>query len=109
LAEQLANPGLDPAELAEDELARLGASERPVTDRLEVLQDGVEAIGQVGDDVIVVERSAVPGVERRRRIANEDGAGDEPLQVGSTFQDVVEGRGRIRQAVMLSVPITTRR
>jgi hypothetical protein len=58
-----------------------------------VLQDGVEALGEVGDDMVVVERLAVVGVEGGRgAAADEDGAGDERLEAGGLLQDLVEGR-----------------
>jgi hypothetical protein len=39
----------------------------------------LEAIGQVGDDVIVVARLAMVRVEDRRRFADQHGVGNEPL------------------------------
>lgn len=55
-----------------------------------MLQDRVEALGEVGDDVIVVERPAVVGVKGGRRAADQDRARDERLQAGGLLQDLIE-------------------
>jgi len=85
-AHQLAHPGLDPAKLAEDDLSGLGFGERPVRERLEVLQDHLEALIQVGEHVIVVERLAMMGMERSRGSTHQYGTGDDLLQLRGLLQ-----------------------
>jgi hypothetical protein len=48
--------------------------------------------------VIVVERPSVSGVEPGRRTADENGSRNEPLQVSSSFQDIIEGWRTIRHS-----------
>ena len=79
LREQLPHAGLDAPELAENDLPRLGLGRRPVPERLQVLEDRVEALREVRDDMVVIERLPMVGVKRRRGSPDQHGAGDQFL------------------------------
>ena len=91
-AKQLTHAGLDASELAEDDLPRLGLGRRPVPERLQVLEDRVEALREVPDDMVVIERLPMVGVERRRGSPDQHGAGDQFLQLYGLLQDVFQRR-----------------
>jgi hypothetical protein len=86
----------------------LHPSHRPIADRLQVLQDRVEAVGQVGDHMVVVERPAAPGVKGGCRTPHEHSPRDQSLEVGGPLQDVLE-RGGIGSPIMAMLSLQIRR
>jgi hypothetical protein len=103
-AKQLTHAGLDASELAEDDLPRLGLGRRPVSKRLQVLEDRVEALREVPDDMVVIERLPMMGVKRRRGSPDQHCARDRFLQLYGLLEDVFQRR---LHAMMLSDPRTT--
>src|SRR4029077_7215753 len=101
---QLTHAGLDAAELAQNDPPWLSLARRPVSKRLQVLEDRVEALREVHDDVVVIERLAMVGVQRGGRPPDQHGAGDQRLELRGLLQDIIK---RWHPA-MLSELITTK-
>jgi hypothetical protein len=85
----LANAGLDPTELAEDDLSGLRACRRPQSEGLQVLQVHVEALAEVGNHVVIVARLAMLGTRplpnlRRARCPGPQPAADRQGDRGRT-------------------------
>ncbi len=91
-ADHLPDPGFDPVEVAEDHLSGSDPVGGPALVLLDRFQDHLEAVGQVGDDVIVVARFAMVRVEDCRRAADEHGSGNQPLKMGGGLQQGDEPR-----------------
>ena len=56
-----------------------------------MVKDRLEPIVEIGDDVIVIERQAMPCVERGRRTTHEDRVWNDLLQAGGARQDILQG------------------
>ena len=94
LADHLPDPGLDPVEVPQDHLAGSDPVGCPALVFLDSFEHHLEAVRQVGEDVIVVARFAMVGIEDRRGAADQDRAGNQSLQM----------RGRLQQGDELRVP-----
>lgn len=59
---------------------------------LELEEDVVEALAQVGEDMIVVIGDAMPGMGGRGGAADEHSVREQPLGAGCCGQNIVPGR-----------------
>ena len=85
-ADEIPNPGIHTVETSKDELWPLDSCGDPTLCGLEVRQNVVEAIAQVLDDVVVIERNPMSGVVCRRGITDQDGVRHQLLQPGSGLE-----------------------
>lgn len=83
-ATHLAQTGLDAAEAAHDRERRLRGPHRrrPALRRLDRIQHRLVTVDEVGEDVVVIERVSVPGMEGRGGVAHEYGVGHNLLEAG---------------------------
>jgi len=90
--DELADPGLDPVEAAQNEHLRLDPRGDPTVGLLERAQHVVEPLLEIRQDVIVIERHPVPGVVRGSRSADQDGIGEHLLQARGSLEHLPEVR-----------------
>lgn len=99
----LAEPRLDPAESAHDRERRLRRPDRrrPPLGGFHGIEHRRVAVDQIRQDVIVVERVAVAGVERCGGVADEHGVGDDLLQAGCRDEHCSERRRGVRHTIII--------
>ncbi|GAB3768738.1 hypothetical protein GCM10028864_67520 [Microlunatus parietis] len=95
-AAELAYPGFDAAQLTQDDPSLGGSIGHPVTLPLECVEDEVEALLEVGDDVIMIERHSMPRMQCGRRPADENGIGHQRLEPCRRFQYLDQVLTRLR-------------
>ena len=89
-ADQVADPGLDPVEPAEDHHRTFDARGHPPFGCLERRENVVESLMEIGEHMIVIERLAVTSVKRRSRSAHQNEIGNELLKSCGCGQDGIE-------------------
>ena len=93
LADHLADPCLDPIEAPQDHFSWGDPVRRPALVFLDRFEHYLEAVGEVGEDVIVIARFAVVRVEDRRGAAHSEprlapaAAGARPIPAGRRTVD----------------------
>ncbi|MHB1975209.1 MAG: single-stranded DNA-binding protein [Acidimicrobiales bacterium] len=90
LANELADTGLDPVELSEDDLSWSDAVGDPTVGCLDRLEDRVELLSEIGDDMVVIERLPVVGPQRRHRPADEHSVRNYVLELGGRFEHTLQ-------------------
>jgi hypothetical protein len=91
-APELANAGQDALQTPQNEDWPPDTRGLPTRGGFEIGQDPVEAVGQVGQDVVAIEADAMPGVERSGSSPYQDAAWYQALEVAFGGQQALPVR-----------------
>ena len=92
-ADEIPNSGFHTVETSEDQHGPLDSRGDPTLGCLEICQNVVEAIAQVPDDVVVVERYPMSGVVYRCGTTDQNGVGHQLLQPGRGGEYILHSPG----------------
>ena len=92
-ADEVPDPRFHTVETSQDPHRPLHSRRDPTFGGLEIGQNIVEAIAQVPDDVVVVERYPVSGVVNGRGTTDQNGVGHQLLQPGRGNEHILHSPG----------------